>query len=285
MDGATKTHVITGLAAFANRFRLPSVCVADSGPQLKHLDTNPIFDACRDTGITLEAVGASHQFLNFTERQVSVLKGLLESLRQFRDKTIYSQNDTLIGLYEKLGICWKIMGMRSILVKHEDGKETTLIAHQLAQPMMTSLQVESTMADLLKGKESTADRLSMALADYSSIMLSNFHELLLSYLQSNSVFYADSRTGLANKQQESGLVPAIGDFVTFTDGSRKIRFGVVTDVALRSNQGVVSLKMIKYGKPVEKNVHQKLLRLVYRRDDFTNPANIEKEPSQPNPTN
>ena len=45
MDGATKTHVITGLAAFAHRFRLPSVCVADSGPQLKHLDTNQIFDA------------------------------------------------------------------------------------------------------------------------------------------------------------------------------------------------------------------------------------------------
>ena len=160
--------------------------------------------------------------------------------------------------------------MQPVLVKHQDGAERTIIAHQLAQP------IEKMMADLLKGKESSEDDLSMALMTYSSNIISNFHQLILSYLKENSVFYADSRTGLAAKQRESGLVPAVGDFVTYLDGAKKIRFAVITAVKLRSNQGVVTLRMIKYGKATEEDIHQKTLRLVYRKNDFTNPANIEK---------
>ena len=59
MDGATKTDVIKALSTFAATKRFPQFVVTDAGPQLKHLQDNPLFGALTETGSTIKPVGTN----------------------------------------------------------------------------------------------------------------------------------------------------------------------------------------------------------------------------------
>ena len=57
----------------------------------------------------------------------------------------------------------------------------------------------------------------------------------------------------------SNLVPKVGDFFAYVDGSKKTHFGIV-DAILKDN--VVSLRVIKHGKMVHQNCHTRILHAV-----------------------
>ena len=101
MDGATKCDIIKALGTFAATKRLPHNVVTDAGPQLKHLEGNPLFSALTETGITIKPVASNHQFLNFGERQIQVWKKLLGSTNQETQKSVYDQQQTTIQLQAK----------------------------------------------------------------------------------------------------------------------------------------------------------------------------------------
>ena len=104
-------------------------------------------------------------------------------------------------------------------------------------------------------------------------MTENFHHFLLNYLQESAVYYVDQRASGMNKQQVSSLEPLIGDFVTFRDSASRLRFGIVEQIGHGSNKGVVTLRAIKNGRPVEQQTHCRTLRLVYRTSETNSPVN------------
>ena len=102
MDGASKIDVIKAIGTFAATKRLPQCVVTDAGPQLKHLQDNPLFGALMDTGITIVSVARNHQFLNFSERSIQVWKKLLASMNQDNSKSVYDQPQTTLQLQANL---------------------------------------------------------------------------------------------------------------------------------------------------------------------------------------
>ena len=89
MDGATSEDVTRAIATFGNKHRIPAKIVVDAGPQLKALSNNPIFDSTTTMGVPVETVAPNHQFLNFSERQIQVFKGLMTTMKKNKDKSIY----------------------------------------------------------------------------------------------------------------------------------------------------------------------------------------------------
>ena len=71
-------------------------------------------------------------------------------------------------------------------------------------------------------------------------------------------------------------MPKLGDFVVYKDGRGKTHFGVVDEIKTGSQDNVVSLRVIKYGKITHQACHIRLLRLIYRPDDTENYANLRK---------
>ena len=131
MDGSTAQDVTRAITAFANTNRIPAKIVIYAGPQLKALTNNPLFDAATNMGIPVQCVAGGHQFLNFSERQIQVWKGLMASM-----KSIYNQKDTMLDLEEKISMAYKAMSLRPILIKHKDEEETIILAKELSQPTL-----------------------------------------------------------------------------------------------------------------------------------------------------
>ena len=273
MDGATSKHVMRGILMLCNRYRTPKKIIVDAGPQLKSLENNPLLEAVTASKISLHPVCAGHQFLNWTERQIGVLKKLMFSLNGDKDRSMFDQGDTLISLQSKLLVCFKVMNMRTVLTKGCNNDDSITTASQIMQPMLTRQTVSILMNDLLHGKEHVRNVLDSAMLEYSSSMTENFHHLLLSYLQDCAVFYADHRASGSNKQQVSNLDPLKGDFVTFRNSAGHLKFGVVEQTGHGSNKGVVTLRAIKNGQPIEQMVHSRTLRLVYRSSETKSPVN------------
>ena len=63
------------------------------------------------------------------------------------------------------------------------------------------------------------------------------------------------------------------DFVVFKASDNKLKFGLVKNTKLGSNEGVVVIRSLKYGKVQESRVHSRTLRLVYRPTDESCPLN------------
>ena len=74
MDGSTLQDVAIAITAFAKKNWIPAKIVVDTGPQLKALANNPLFDANTAMGIPVESVAPNNQLLNFAERQIQVWK-------------------------------------------------------------------------------------------------------------------------------------------------------------------------------------------------------------------
>ena len=115
MDHATSTHVVAAIASFANKFRKPALVICDAGPQLKTLEHNPIWEGLRRSGIEVRGVAPRHQFLNFAERAYQEWKSVMEGMRQDVNRTIYSQDDTIIELMHKLNLAANILNSAPIL--------------------------------------------------------------------------------------------------------------------------------------------------------------------------
>ena len=189
MDGATSEDVTRAITTFGNKHRIPAKIVVDSGPQLKALSNNPIFDATTAMGVPVETVAPNHQFLNFSERQIQVFKGLMTTMKKNKDKSIYDQDETILDLQEKLSMVYKVMSLRPILVKHSDEDETIIIAAQLIQPTLTHANVEEYMIQMLVGKGSVQHQLYASIIGYKDGILAAFYNQMLQYLQENSVYY------------------------------------------------------------------------------------------------
>ena len=104
MDGSTAEHCTCAITTFSNKNRIPAKIVVDAGPQLKSLQNNPVFTAAANMGINVEPVAPYHQFLNFSERQIQVFKGLMTTMKRNLDRSIYDQGDTLLDVMEKFSM-------------------------------------------------------------------------------------------------------------------------------------------------------------------------------------
>ena len=144
-------------------------------------------------GIPIQCVAAGHQFLNFSERQIQVWKGLMASINRSQNKSIYNQEDTMLDLQEKISMAYKAMSLRPILIKHKDEEETIILATQLSQPTLSSSKVEAMMMSLLLGEDSIQHQLFTSILDYKEALLKAFHTQLLLYLQESSVFYRNEK--------------------------------------------------------------------------------------------
>ena len=127
---------------------------------------------------------------------------------------------------------------------------------------------------MLLGEDSIQHQLFSSILDYKEGLLKAFHTQLLLYLQESSVFYKNEKHG--DQIAASSLLPKIGDFVVYKDCGMKIHFGVIDEIKTGSQDNVVSLRVIKYGKVTHQACHIRLLRLIYRPDYTKNYANIKK---------
>ena len=246
MDGSTSQDVTRAITAFTNKNRIPAKIVVHAGPKLKALSNNQLFDAATAMGIPVQSVAAGHQFLNFSERQIQVWKGLMGSMKRSQNKTIYDQENTMLDLQEKLSKAYKVMSLRPILIKHKDEEETVILAAQVSQPTLSSRNVEAMMTQMLLGEDSIQHQLYSYIPDYKEGLLEAFHTQLLLYLQENSVFYKNEKH--RDRNAASSLIPKIGDFVVYKDSGKKIHFGIIDQIMTGSQDNVVSLRVIKFGK-------------------------------------
>ena len=269
MDASKEEDCTRAITTFSNRHRVPSKLVVDSGPQLKALASNPVYQAASSMGVKIEPVAAYHQFLNYCERAIQVYKNLMNTMKRSIDKSIYDQSDTLIELLEKHAMVDRVMSLRPILTKVKDSQETVVLACQLAKPSLGSKDVEDMMYGILLGKESVQGQLFASIFDYKASILTAFHQNLLSYLQENSIYYANPKN--VKTDLSSNLDPKVGDFVAYVDGSKKTHFGIV-DAIMADN--VVSLRVIKYGKMVHQSTHTRICRLLFRPLDEKNYVNV-----------
>ena len=119
--------------------------IVDAGPQFKNLQNNPVFTAATNMGINVEPVAPYHQFLNFSERQIKVFKGLMMTMKRNLDRSIYDQSDTLIDVMEKFAMVQKVMSLRPILIKHAVRDEKVILVCQLSNPTLSSKNVQDMM--------------------------------------------------------------------------------------------------------------------------------------------
>ena len=125
------------------------------------------------------------------------------------------------------------------------------------------------MYGILLGKESVQGQLFASIFDYKASILTAFHQNLVSYLQENSIYYANPKN--VKTDLSSNLDPKVGDFVAYVDGSKMTHFGIV-DAIMADN--VVSLRVIKYGKMVHQSTHTRICRLLFRPLDEKNYVNV-----------
>ena len=269
MNGSKQGDVCKAIATFGNRHRVPATLVMDSGPQLRNLDQNPIYQAASSMKVRISPVAPFHQFLNFCERSIQSYKGLMTSMKASIDLSIYAQNDTLIDLLDKHSMVFRIMSMRPVLTKTKDSQEQVLLACQFSAPSMGSKEAEVLMHGLLLGKETVQGQLQAAMLDYRPSILSAFHQALLTYLQEYAIYYSNPKNEHSDSQ--SNLTPKVNDFVCYKDGGRKTHFGIIDSIL---EQNLVNLRVIKHGKVTWQNTHTRTIKLLFRPKDEANFANI-----------
>ena len=269
MDASKQEDVFRAIGTFANRHWVHATLVMDSGPQLKTLQDNPIYQAASSMGVRISPVAAYHQFLNYCERSIQSYKSLMTTMKASINLSIYQQSDTLIELLDKHGMVFRMMSMRPILTKTKDSQETVLLACQFSDPSMGSQEAEILMHGLLLGQDSVQGQLHAAILDYRSSVLSAFHQSLLTYLQEHAVYYANPKNTHTNAS--SNLDPMVGDFVAYLDGSKCTHFGIINGIMANN---VVSLRVIKYGKIVWQNTQTRTCRLLFCPQDELNHTNI-----------
>ena len=272
MDHATATHVVGAIASFSHKFRKPAMVICDAGPQLKTLESNPVWEGLKRSGIQVKGVAPRHQFLNFSERVYQEWKTLMMGMRSDVNRTIYSQDDTLIELTHKFNLAFHILNCAPILVKHSDEEERLVLRQEILKPYLSKETIDDFMRDLLSTATGQRDQLYSSILDYNDTIKRNVSELIRSYLMEKGVTYKDVRKGGGTKQSVEGLHPQVNDVVLLKDSKDHIRFGLILEI-LESN--TVKIRVISRGKPKEEVYHVQLLKLVYRSSNKDCHLNIE----------
>ena len=98
-------------------------------------------------------------------------------------------------------------------------------------------------------------------------MKKSFQEALLSYLQSSTLAYQDTRiTGpFKPRNSEIFLQPLVNDIVIYKDSKEKIRFGKITEVL---SNNTVKLLCLQFNKPILQDFHIKTLKLLHRPTEW-----------------
>ena len=274
MNRATAPEVVAALKSFSHQYRMPRVCVADCGSQLRCLgeEKNPLFHGLKMLGIKIEAVNARHQFLNFSERVYAELKHILESMRCDADRSVYDQTDTQVELSRKFSLAVSIMNTAPVLVKHVDSGERIVMKQALLKPFLTAEVIDDHMKQVMLGVAGSHDTFFDNILTYSTEVKQNVKNKILAYLQEKAVSYPDLR--LKGKQVDSHtLLPLANDVVLYADSTGHLHFAVIAGIV---SKNVVNLKIIRYGKPEMTNTHVSLIKLVYRSENPDCYLNISK---------
>ena len=114
LDASKEEDCTRAIGTFANRHRVLTKLVVDSGPQLKALASNPVYQAASSMGVKICPVAVFHQFLNFCERSIQTYKNLMTTMKRSIDLSIYNQSDILIELLDKHAMVNRVTSLRPI---------------------------------------------------------------------------------------------------------------------------------------------------------------------------
>ena len=116
---------------------------------------------------------------------------------------------------------------------------------------------------------------------YKAIMNKNkasrlaFEENLLTYLQSTSTAYQDTRAKNSRNIRaiEKELKPLVGDVVIYLDSKDNKKFGVITSV---DSLQLVTIKCLHHKTQIEKQIHIRLLSLLFRPTEWNSGIPVAK---------
>ena len=202
---------------------------------------------------------ASHQFGNFSERQISQAKKILNSLREDVNASIYVQHNTLEELYGKLFSVEAVMNSRPILLSNKDSDAMLICPKMLLSPYLTAAQLQSWVLDVLSPLTNPSNIASL-IAKNHQVVASALQEALWAYLQSEGLRYS-VRQGDNSKPDLQNLQPMIQDIVLFKTSEQKFRFGIITTLKPKN---IVTLKTTHHGVVQMLDKHVRLLILLYR---------------------
>ena len=206
-------------------------------------------------------MGGTEEVRNFSEDVYQEWKTLMMGMRSDVNRTIYSQDDTLIELTHKFNLTSHILNCAPILVKHSDEDERLVLRQEILKPYLSKETIDGFIGDLLSTTTGQRDKLYSSILDYNDTVKKNVSALILSYLMEKGMTYKDVRKGGGKNQSSQMLYPQVNDVVLFKDSKDHIRFGLILEI-LESN--TVKLRLISRGKSKEEVYHSRLLKLVYR---------------------
>ena len=202
--------VIKALKQLGLRYRFPKRIITDQGSSLANLASHPeLIEQLTQNSVELVSMPASHQFGNFSERQISQAKKILNSLREDVDRTIYNQNNSLEELYGKLFSVEAVMNSRPILLSNKNSDAMLICPKMLLSPYLTAAQLQSWVLDVLSPLTNPSNIASL-IAKNHQVVASALQEALLTYLQSEGLRYS-IRQGDKSKPDLNNLQPIIQD--------------------------------------------------------------------------
>ena len=125
MDHATATHVVV-IVSFSYKLRKPAMVICNAGHK-NTLESNPVWEGLKRSGIQVKGVSLRHKFLNFADKCLPRVEDTYDG-NETRCQSIYSQDDTLIELTHKLNLDSHILNFVPIQVKHSDLYQTSFEA-------------------------------------------------------------------------------------------------------------------------------------------------------------
>ena len=266
LDGCKMTDVISGLQQLACRYRLPSLVIMDSGPQLRNLGTHEeLTSALNAKDMKLVICPQGHQFSNFGERCIQEAKKILRVLREDMNKSLYRQPQTLLQLLSKLRMCEAVMSLRPILGSTSSDEQVVLTPRRLTHPFVNGETMNMSAVQILTGIFEP-DHLISQLGKANSAAKGWLQQVLLDYLQTNAFRYEKPRLG--DKQKPTfgnNLKPLVGDIVLYFDSAKVKRFGLVLEILLQ-NQVMIRSKLNNV--QVDRPYHIRLLSLLYRPSEW-----------------
>ena len=135
-------------------------------------------------------------------------------MRQDVNRTIYSQDDTLIELTHKFNLTSHILNCAPILVKHSDEDERLVLRQEILKPYLSKETIDSFIGDLLSTTTGQRD------------------QLYITYITYRHLFY---HIWWRKEWQEfPGTNLQVNDVELFKDSKDHILFGLILEI-LESN--------------------------------------------------
>ena len=259
--------VIAGLQQLGCRYRLPSLVIMDSGPQLRHLGTHDeLISALNANDMKLVICPQGHQFSNFGERGTQEAKKILRVLREDMNKSLYRQPQTLLQLLSKLRMVEAVMSLRPILGSTSSDEQVVLTPRRLTHPFVSGETMNMSAVQILAGIFEP-DHLISQLGKSNSAAKGWLQQALLDYLQTNAIRYEKPRLGDKQKPTHGNcLKPLVGDVVLYLDSNKVKRFGLIMEI-LAKNQVLLRSKL--NNTQVDRPYHIRLISLLYRPSEWT----------------